>query len=140
MDKKLLTDRKQRVVIESAHSKWRTIKAGVPQGSILGPLFFIIFINDIVTEIHSFIKLFGDDTSLYVIIDNPRESAITLNNDMCIPIFSNLLSKPLCQTLSKALLMSQKTTRISFPSSKAFPNSSARLRSWLIAESPSVNL
>jgi hypothetical protein len=38
--KKYLTDRKQRVVIESAHSKWRTIKAGVPQESILGPLFF----------------------------------------------------------------------------------------------------
>ena len=82
MDKKLLTDRKQRVVIESAHSKWRTIKAGVPQGSILGPLFFVIFINDIVTEIHSSIKLFADDTSLYFIVDNPRESAITLNNDM----------------------------------------------------------
>jgi hypothetical protein len=45
-------------------------------------LFFIIFINDIVTEIHSSIKLFADDTSLYVIVDNPRESAITLNNDM----------------------------------------------------------
>ena len=45
-------------------------------------LFFIIFINDIVTEIHSSIKLFADDTSLYVIVDNPSESAITLNNDM----------------------------------------------------------
>jgi hypothetical protein len=45
-------------------------------------LFFIIFINDIVTEIHSSIKLFAGDTSLYVIVDNPRESAITLNNDM----------------------------------------------------------
>ena len=77
-----LTDRKQRVVIESAHSKWRTIKAGVPQGSILESLFFIIFINDIVTEIHSSIKLCADDTSLYVIVDNRRESAITLNNDM----------------------------------------------------------
>ena len=36
-----LTDRKQRVAIESAHSKWRTIKAGVPQGSILESLFFL---------------------------------------------------------------------------------------------------
>ena len=41
-------------------------------------IFFIIFINDIVTEIHSSIKLFADDTSLYVIVDNP---AIILNND-----------------------------------------------------------
>ena len=45
-------------------------------------IFFIIFINDIVTEIHSSIKLFADDTSLHVIVDNPRESAIALNNDM----------------------------------------------------------
>ena len=68
------------MVIESAHSKWRPIKAGVPQGSILDPVFFfIIFINDIVTEIHSSIKLFANDTSLYVIVDNTRES---LNNDM----------------------------------------------------------
>ena len=51
--------------------------------SSVGPLFFfIIFINDIVTEIHSSIKLFADDTSLYAIVDNLRESAITLNNDM----------------------------------------------------------
>ena len=41
-----------------------------------------MFINDIITEIHSSIKLFSDDTSLYVIVDNPRESAIMLNNDM----------------------------------------------------------
>jgi hypothetical protein len=58
------------------------------------------------------------------------------NKDPCVPIFSNLLSKSLCQTLSKALLISQKTTRISFPSSKAFPNSFVRLRSWLIGVNP----
>jgi hypothetical protein len=41
--KNFLTDRKQRVVIESAHSKWRTIKAGVPHGSILGH--FLIYLS-----------------------------------------------------------------------------------------------
>lgn len=45
-------------------------------------IFFIICINDIVTEIHSSIKLFADDTSLYVIFNNPRESATMLNKDM----------------------------------------------------------
>ena len=45
-------------------------------------IFFLMFINDIITEIHSSIKLFSDDTSLCVIVDNPRESAIMLNNDM----------------------------------------------------------
>jgi hypothetical protein len=47
-------------------TQWRDIKAGVPQGSILGPLFYIIFINDNVTDIQSTIKLFADDTSLYL--------------------------------------------------------------------------
>jgi hypothetical protein len=45
-------------------------------------IFFLILINDIVTESHSSITLFTDDTSLYVIVDNPPESAIKLHNNM----------------------------------------------------------
>jgi hypothetical protein len=57
-------------------------RRGSPGISSRASIFLIIFINDIVTEIHSSIKLFANDTSLYVIVDNPRESAITLNSDM----------------------------------------------------------
>ena len=70
------------MVINNASSDWGFIKAGVPQGSILGPLFFIIFINDIVIDIQSTIKLFADDTSLYLIIDNPQTTADILNRDL----------------------------------------------------------
>lgn len=77
-----LHDRKQRVVLPGATSDWSTVRAGVPQGSILGPLLFLIYINDIVEDIHSSIRLFADDTSLYSIIDDPAESAITLNSDL----------------------------------------------------------
>ena len=64
--------RKQRVVLQGVESQWNYINAGVPQGSILGPLLFLIFINDIVTEIGSSIRVFADDTSLFIIVDNPE--------------------------------------------------------------------
>ena len=77
-----LTNRKQRVVLPGVQSNWNYIRAGVPQGSILGPLLFLLFINDIVTDIGSNIRLFADDTSLYMIVDNPTATAELLNLDL----------------------------------------------------------
>ena len=74
-----LTDRKQRVVLPGVSSSWTSVKAGVPQGSILGPLLFLLYINDIVVEINSSIRLFADDTSLYIIVDDPIQAAEQLN-------------------------------------------------------------
>ena len=77
-----LRDRKQRVVLPGGLSEWENISAGVPQGSILGPLLFLVYINDIVQEINSTIRLFADDTSLYIIVESPEEAANTLNQDL----------------------------------------------------------
>ena len=73
---------RKRVIINNSISSWRDINAGVPQGSILGPLLFIVFIYDILTDINSTIKLFADDTSLYLIVDDPQETTQTLNDDL----------------------------------------------------------
>ena len=66
-----LKNREQRVVINGSSSAWKEILAGVPQGSILGQLLFLIFINGIVKNINSIIRLFADDTSLYIVVDSP---------------------------------------------------------------------
>ena len=75
-------NRFQRVVVPGAQSDWIGIKAGVPQGSILGPLLFLIYIHDIVEYIGSIIRLFADDTSLYLVVDNPIDAANILNSDL----------------------------------------------------------
>ena len=61
-----LSDRKQRVVLNGQCSPWADIHAGVPQGSILGPLLFFIYINDLSSDTKSKCKLFADDTSLFL--------------------------------------------------------------------------
>ena len=59
-----------------------TIEAGVPLGSSLGALLFLIYINDIVSYISSNIKLFADDTSLSMVLENPIITADILNDDI----------------------------------------------------------
>ena len=80
--KSYLSDRKQRVIVPGAVSDWKFIRAGVPQGSILGPLLFLLYINDIVNDIGSNIRLFADDTSLFIIVENPVTAAASLNTDL----------------------------------------------------------
>jgi len=79
-----LSDRYHRVVINGVCSDWKPVQSGVPQGSILGPLLFLIFINDIVDDIKSNIYIFADDTSLMQYIDphNVNISFATINEDL----------------------------------------------------------
>ena len=62
-------------MLPGVESLWTFIKAGVPQGSVLGPLLFLLFINIIVNEIHTSIRLFANDTSLYLIVEHPDVTA-----------------------------------------------------------------
>ena len=77
-----LKERKQRVVLNGLHSKWLNISAGVPQGSILEPLLFLIYINDLTDSLRSNPKLFDDDTSLFSVVHDINQSGINLNDDL----------------------------------------------------------
>ena len=77
-----LYNRQQRVVIQGQASTWGSIGAGVLQGSVLGPLLFLIYINDIVDLVRSNIKMFADDTTLYLEIDDPEAAAVSVNSDL----------------------------------------------------------
>ena len=77
-----LSSRRQQVIINGETSDTKYINAGVPQSSILGPMLFLIYINDIVNNISCNIKLFADDTSLYLVVDNEYETADQLNKDI----------------------------------------------------------
>ena len=79
--KNFLSNRFQSVVLNGQTSEWENINAGVPQASILGPLFFLIYINDLTDGISSIVKPFADDTSLFSIFQNKNNSVSQLNND-----------------------------------------------------------
>ena len=64
------------------HSTWVNIEAGVPQGSLLGPLFFLIYINDLSEDLTLNPKLFADDTSLFSVIQNINSRRTDLNSDL----------------------------------------------------------
>ena len=83
---KILTDflksQKQRVVLNGQHTSWSDVLADVPQGSILGPLLFLFYINDLSDGLHCSPKLFADDTSLFARVHNMNKATNDLNNDL----------------------------------------------------------
>ena len=78
--KNFLSTKFQRVVLNGQTSKWEKINAGVRPGSILGLLFFLIYINDLSDGILSLVKLFADDTLLFSVVQNKNDSASQLND------------------------------------------------------------
>ena len=114
-----LSGRLQRVILNGQTLSWRQIFAGVPQRSILGPLLFLIYINDLPNKLKSNAKLFADDTSLFTIVKDENESVNVLNNDLSLisewafnwkMIFNPDPTKP-----AQEVLFSRKKKTLNYP-------------------------
>lgn len=79
--KHFLLNRKQRVKIKGSYSEWEQVLSGVPQGSVLGPLLFILFIDDIVQAFNSFVYLYADDMKLFGVIRS-SDDVLRLQGDL----------------------------------------------------------
>ena len=77
-----LKNRKQRIELNEKASSWVDVTAGVPQGFIVGPVLFLICINDLVDDLSSNVKLVGDDTSLFSIVHEENISVDELGTDL----------------------------------------------------------
>jgi hypothetical protein len=78
--KNYLHERKQKVVIRDSSSSLSNVFAGVPQGCMLGPLLFLIYINDIGEQLLSLTRLFADDTSLGYLSSSPDTLELVINH------------------------------------------------------------
>ena len=77
-----LRNRRQCVVLNGSSADYSLVNSGVPQGSVIGPLLFLIYINDLENNIKSNVKFFADDTMLFSIVKDPTPSADELNHDL----------------------------------------------------------
>ena len=77
-----LQNRFQRVVLNGTTSNWRALNAGVPQGSVLGPLLFVIYINDLTDNISSQMRLFADDSSIFTRVEGVDQTQVKIIKDL----------------------------------------------------------
>lgn len=80
--KKFLTNRMQCIVIRGKCSDLALVKSRVPKGTILGPILFIIYINDISTDLTAIVKIYADDTKIYHTISTPDVDIPALQCDL----------------------------------------------------------
>ena len=103
-----LSNRRQRVVVEGKSSSWENVKSGIPQGTVLVPILFVIFVNDLTNDLTSMTKLFADDTKVYREVNN-REDASSLQKDVeTLTTWSRVWQLPFNATKCKCMHFGKK--------------------------------
>ena len=109
-----LTDRQQRVVVDGVFSEPRPVVSGVPQGSVLGPLLFLVYTSDMIMGLENKIVQYADDTTLIALVRSPEmrdEVASSINRDLeRISQWCNRWGMKLNSTKTKTLLVSRSRT------------------------------
>ena len=109
-----LTDRKQRVVVDGHHGEWRNVVSGVPQGSVLGPLLFILFTQDMWVGLENQLVAYADDATLLAVIPSPDERQLvsdSLNRDLTkISEWCRLWGMKLNPTKTQSMIVSRSRT------------------------------
>ena len=100
----------------SGASSWTSVKTGVQQGPILGPLLFLFYINDIVVDINSSIRPFADDTSLDIVVDDRIQAAEQLSLDLAkIPRWADKWLVTFNPEKSECIFLSRKYNKLYHP-------------------------
>ena len=109
-------------MLNGQHSSWANVKAGVPQGSILGPLLSLIYINDLPNGFNSSAKLFADDTSLFSAVNiitgsaNLLKSNLSEMNEWALQWKMSFIPDPTKQ--AQEIIFSRKTSQRNHPGFK----------------------
>ena len=109
-----LTDRKQRVVVDGHYGEWRNVISGVPQGSVLGPLLFILFTQDMWVGLENQLVAYADDATLIAVVPSPDQRQLiseSLNRDLArISAWCSLWGMKLNPTKTQSMIASRSRT------------------------------
>ena len=100
------------VVVNTAKSAWSPVTSGIPQGSVLGPVLFVLFINDMPEENHNYIQMFAEDTKLYATISNEEDGRALQGDIKKLEVWSHRWQ--ICFSASKCKVMHLGKKNITF--------------------------